>query len=167
MRIPTGRRFMYLYLALACFVGIIVTFFSDGYMGIYDTLHITAGEQEQKVELYQWLKGGGSWSGGASWGEKVLFHCEIDNREFSPYSSNLEVALWQNQEKVCDLASQYLQIASFGRGELEWLLDTVEMEPGGAPSPTQPYKYSIVIKGDKMERKLNFYIHAPPPGYGS
>jgi len=159
MHIPTERRFRYLYLAVACFVGVMGTFFVDGYMGVYDTLYITAGKQEQKIELYQWLKGNGSWSSGAPWGERAVFRCEINNREFSSYSTNIEVSLWQNQEKVRDLTSRHLQITSFGRGELEWLVDTVELEPGGAPPATQPYKYSIVIKGDEMERELNFYIY--------
>ena len=66
----TERRFRYLYLALACFVGLVTTYFVDGYMGIYDTLHITTGEREQKIELYHWLKGDGAWTGGTEWGEK-------------------------------------------------------------------------------------------------
>ena len=45
-----------------------------------------------------------------------------------------------------------------------WVLDTAELEPGGVPPLTQPYLYSIVIRGDKINRDLAFYIYAPPPG---
>lgn len=159
----TGRRFIYLYLALACFVGVIATFFIDGYMGVYDTLHITAGEREQKVELYHWLKGSGAWTGGAQWGEKAFFCYEIDNRVFSTYSADIEVSLWHNQGKVCDLAHQQVQITPFGEEKLEWSLDTLELEPGGVPPLMRPYKYCVVMKNGGMERKLNFYIYVETP----
>lgn len=159
----TEGRFRYLYLALACFVGLVTTYFVDGYMGIYDTLYITAGEREQKIELYHWLKGGGAWTGGAEWGKKAFFSYEIDNRKFLSLSTDIEISLWHNQEKVRDLVSQHLEIAPFDTAKLEWLLDTLELEPGGTPSLIQPYKYSVVVKSDKMERELNFYIYTPPP----
>jgi hypothetical protein len=39
-----------LYLALACFAGLIAIFIADGYLGIYDTAYVTAGEYEQEIE---------------------------------------------------------------------------------------------------------------------
>lgn len=159
----TEGRFRYLYLALACFVGLVTTYFVDGYMGIYDTLYITAGEREQKIELYHWLKGGGAWTGGAEWGEKAFFSYEIDNRKFLSLSTDIEISLGHNQEKVRDLVPQRLEIAPFNAAKLEWLLDTLELEPGGTPPLIQPYKYSVVVKSDKTERELNFYIYTPPP----
>ena len=62
-----------------------------------------------------------------------------------------------------DLVSQHLEIAPFNAAKLEWLLDTLELEPGGTPPLIQPYKYSVVVKSDKMERELSFYIYTPPP----
>ncbi len=44
------RKNLFLYLALACFVGLIAIFVVDGYMGIYDTVYITTGKQEYKVD---------------------------------------------------------------------------------------------------------------------
>ncbi len=140
-----------------------VTFFVDGYMGLYDTLSITAGEREQKIELYHWLKGDGAWTGGTQWGEKVVFRYEIANRQFSSYSADVEVSLWRSQKNVRDLISQHVQIDSFDEEKLEWVLDTVELEPGGLPPVMQPYKYSVVLKNGEMERELRFYIYAPPP----
>ena len=42
------RRHLFLYLALGCFAGLIAIFIVDGYVGIYDTVYVTAGEYEQK-----------------------------------------------------------------------------------------------------------------------
>jgi len=44
------RRYLFLYLTLACFFGLVAIFIVDGYIGIYDTLYITAGEREQTIE---------------------------------------------------------------------------------------------------------------------
>ncbi len=151
-----------LFLFLTCFVGVIIVLFVDGYMGIYDTLYITAGEREQKIELHQWLRTGGVWSGEARWGEKAFFRYEINNRQFSTYSADIEVSLWHDGEEVRHLVSQLIEIAPFDSGKLEWLLDTVELEPSGLPPTYQAYTtYYVVIKSDKMERRLRFYISAP------
>jgi len=164
------RRFIYLYLALTCFVGFIIVFFIDGYKGVYDTLYITAGEREKKVELYQWLRRDGAWSAPARWGEKAFFRYEIDNREFSIYSADIEVSLWHEQKEVRYLISQHMQIARFDKGRLEWALDTTELEPAGAPpgrgasfghpDERQIHRYLIVIKGDGIERRLEFNIYS-------
>lgn len=160
----TRRRLIYLYLALTCFVGFIIVFFVDGYMGVYDTLYMTAGEREQKVELHQWLRTGGVWGGGARWGEKAFFCYEISNQKFSTYSADIEVSLWHDEELVRPLVSQHLQIGGFGKGTLEWMLDTVELLPDDAPPPRHSYnKYYILIKSGEMERKLKFYIFSPSP----
>ena len=36
------RRNLFLYLTLACFLGIIAIFIFDGYVGIYDTIYVTS-----------------------------------------------------------------------------------------------------------------------------
>jgi len=158
----TKRRFIYLYLALGCFVGFATVFFVDGYTGIYDTLCITSGEREQKIELYEWLRKEGTSAGGARWGEKVSFCYEISNREFSTYSADTEVSLWHDEEEVRSLASRHMQIAPFGKAKLEWAVDTLELEPSGAPPATHPYKYLVIIKSGEIERKLKLYIYTPP-----
>jgi hypothetical protein len=44
-----------LYLALACFAGLIAISIVDGYMGIYYTVYITTGEYEQEIKPESWL----------------------------------------------------------------------------------------------------------------
>ena len=158
----TKRRRLYLYLALACFLVFILTSFVDGYMGVYDTLYITSDEREQKVEHYQWLRRGGVGTGDARWGEMAFFRYEIENRGFSTYSADAEVSLWHDKEKVRSLVSQQMQIARFDKAKLEWVLDTVELEPEGPPPPYYPYVYYVIIKSNGIERELKFYILEPP-----
>ena len=101
----TSRKNLFLYLALACFVGIIAIFIVDGYLGVYDTLYITADEREEKIEADSWLRGDYPWSTGVNWDEKTFFRYEVDNRRFSEYATTVEVSVCRMQEKVLDVAS--------------------------------------------------------------
>jgi len=88
-------------------------------MGIYDTIYITAGEREEKVEPDSWLKQDRFWSVGVNWEEKIFFDYEVDNRRFLSYSAEIEVSVWHSQEKVADLVSRHMQIGAFDKGQLE------------------------------------------------
>src|SRR4030042_5309592 len=100
--IKSVRRNLFLYLALVCFVGILATFLVDGYLGTYDTVYITTGEQSWKVEADVWQhqyptypptpieyapmsreEGKGSYYMSANRAEKIFFRYEGDNRLFS------------------------------------------------------------------------------------
>ena len=157
----TRRKNIFLYLTLACFVGLIAIFVFDGYMGIYDTLSITSGEREQTIEADHWLKNDTYWSAGTSRGEKASFTYEIDNRQFSGYTVDVEVSLWQSQEKVRDLITQQISAGAFDKGQIEWTLDTTELIPGDSP-PEQGYQYTIVIKRGELERRIIWDINPAP-----
>ena len=45
---------LYLYLALACFLGIVLIFLFDGYLGVYDSLQADNGTYAQQVAAEQW-----------------------------------------------------------------------------------------------------------------
>ena len=154
------RKNLYLYLTLACFFGLIAIFIVDGYMGIYDTIYITAGEREQKVEPDSWLRQEKfeARGVGVNWGEKVFFRYEVDNRQFSTYSADIEVSVWHSQEKVRDLLSQPISIAAFDKGQLEWEIDTAELLPSDVP-PEQRYEFTVIIKRGEIERKIIVYIN--------
>jgi len=157
----TKRRNIFLYLALVCFFGLIAIFIVDGYMGIYDTLSITAGEREQKIEADHWLRPDRFWSTGTSRGDKVFFSYEVDNRQFSSYTDNIEVAIWHSQEKVYDLLSQQIIIRAFGKGQLEWVVDTTEFFPADIP-PEQRYQYTVIIKRGEIERNIIMRVDPAP-----
>jgi hypothetical protein len=160
----TKRKNLYLYLTLACFIGLIAIFIVDGYIGIYDTMYITTGEREQKIEPDFWLRGDYPWSTGVNEGEKVFFRYEVDNRRFSSYTTDIEVSVWRMQEKALDVTSQPMVVAAFDKGEVEWVLDTAELLPSVIP-PEQRYEFTVIIKRGEIERKIIVYINYPvyPP----
>ncbi len=158
------RGNLFLYLTLACFLGLIAIFIVDGYLGIYDTVYVTGGEYEQKIEADFWLQQERFWSTGVNQGEKVFFRYEVDNRQFSSYTADIEASVWHSQEKVRDLISQQIVIAAFDKGQLEWVIDTAELLPNGIP-PEQRYEFTVIIKRGEIERKIIVYINYPayPP----
>ena len=157
----TKRRNLFLYLTLVCFFGLIAIFIIDGYMGIYDTVYITAGEREQKIESDVWLRGDKFWSSGVDRGEKAFFRYEVDNRQFSSYAADIEVSVWRMQEKVLDVISQPLVVAPFDKGQLKWAMDANEILPSDA-LPEQSYEYTIIIKRGEIERNVILYINPVP-----
>lgn len=160
----TKRRNIFLYLAIVCFVGIIAIFIFDGYLGIYDTLKVTAGEREETIEPDFWVREGWVWSVGVNWEEKVIFSYEVDNRWFSSYSADVEVSVWRSQEKVRDLLSQPLEVAAFGEEKIDWVLDTGELKPAEV-TPEQRYEYTVTIKRGEVERRIIVRIEPYPyPG---
>ncbi len=152
------RTNLFLYLTLACFVSLIAIFIVDGYLGIYDTIYITAGEREQKIEPDFWVRQDWVWSAGVNRNEKVFFRYEVDNRQFSSYTADIEVSVWHGQEKVRDLTSQEISIAAFDKGEVGWVIDTSELLPSGIP-PEQDYEFTVIIQRGEIERKIIVYIN--------
>ena len=152
------RKNLFLYLTLACFLGLIAIFIVDGYLGTYDTVYITAREQEYKVEPDYWLRQDRYWSTGANRGEKVFFRYQLDNRKFSQYGATVEVSVWRMQEKVADVVSQPIEVAPFGEVQVEWVLDVAEFMPVDIP-PEQSYEFSVIIKRGELERKIILYIN--------
>ena len=155
---------LYLYLTLACFLGLIAIFIVDGYMGIYDTLHIAAGEREEKIEPDFWLRGDYPWSTGVNEGEKIFFRYELDNRQFSQYATDIEVSVWRMQEKILDVTSQPMLIAPFDKGGVEWVLNTAELKPSNIP-PEQSYEFSVIIITGEIERRVILYVNVYPLAY--
>ena len=158
----TKRRNLYLYLTLACFLGIIAIFVVDGYFGIYDTVYVTGGEYEQKIEPDFWLRENRFGSTNVNWGEKAFFRYEIDNRRFSSYVADFEVTVWHGQEKVTDLLSSQLRISGFDKEELTWVLNTSTILPGDV-SPEQSYKYTVIIRRGEIERRI--IVNVNPVAY--
>ena len=155
---------IFLYLTIVCFVGIILVFIVDGYMGVYDSLSITSGEYPQKIEADQWSRQdryGYAPSANVERGGKVLFKYEVNNRQFSDYTADIEVSVWRSQEKVRDLISQELTVNSFAEGQLEWVMDTAELVPADLP-PEQSYEFTVVIMRGDIERRIIVYINPSP-----
>jgi len=155
------RRNLYLYLTLICFFGIIAIFIVDGYMGIYDTVYITTGEREQKIESDVWQRNDPYWSIGVTQEEKAFIRYEVDNRQFSTYEADIEVSVWRMQEKVSDVLSQHIVVGAFSKAQIEWTVDSAGLVPPDAP-PEQRFDYTLTIKRGEMERNIILYINPTP-----
>lgn len=127
-----NRKNVYLYIALACLLGIIAIFVFGGYLGIYDTVYVSTGEYEQVIgpEFWQGQRPDTRfpYNVGARWGDTVRFRYMIDNRRYSGYSVDVEASLWQRDQKVKDLLKQNMSLASFDKATLEWQITAGEME---------------------------------------
>ena len=147
----TKSRNLFLYLTLACFFGLIAIIIVDGYMGIYDTVYITAGEYEQEIspDYWQGQRRGSAYPFyiGARWGEPAHFRYEIDNRRFSTYTSTVEVTVWQSNKKVIDLFSQDISVAAFDKVTMDWTLPAQELEGTGLEGG----EYTVKIKRGEVE----------------
>ena len=157
----TKQRNLFLYLTLVCFFGLIAIFIVDGYMGLYDVIYVTTGEQEQKIESDVWRQEDRYWSSGVNREEKTFFRYEVDNRRFSGYEADIEVAVWRMQEKQLDVTAQRFDIGSFKKGQLEWTIDTSKLLPSDAP-PEQSFEYTVKIKRDGIERNVILYVNPVP-----
>lgn len=157
----TKKRSLYLYLTLICFFGIIAIFIVDGYMGIYDTIYITAGEREQKIESDVWQHNDPFWSSGINRGEKAFIRYEVDNRQFSKYEADIDVSVWRMQNKVSDVLSRHIVIGSFDTAQVEWAIDSAELLPPDSP-PEQSFDYTLTIKRGEIERNIILYLNPAP-----
>ena len=146
--------------------GMVLCLAGIGYLGIYDTVYITAGERTEKIEPDEWLRQEkfGARGVAVNRGEKAFFRYEVDNRQFSSYAADIEVSVWHSQEKVRDLISRPMSIAAFDKGQVEWVLDTAELLPDEL-SPEQAYELSVIINRGQVERKIIVYIN--PRTYSS
>jgi len=135
-------------------------------MGIYDTLYVPDGEREQKIEADDWRWWSEEERAEVGWGEKAFFRYEVDNRQFSSYTANIEVSVWHSKQKVRDLISQPMSIAAFDKGQLEWVIDTKELLPSGIP-PEQGYEFTVIIERGEVKREIIVYVYPltykPPP----
>ena len=154
------RKNLFLYLALACFVALVAIFIADGYIGIYDTVYITTGEREQKIEPEYWLRRDYAPPGAkaayyipAEWGERIFFRYEIDNRRFSTYSTPIQASVWKENEKILDLFSEDKSIKPFDKVMVEWTLSTEDLAKAGF-GVDRDTQYTVKIERGEVERRI-------------
>jgi hypothetical protein len=157
---PGKRKNLYLYLTLACFLGIIIIFILDGYMGLYDTVTATAGEIPFTYSFEQWRdqeKHNFTPSVSIGYGQQGAFSYLIENRRFSSYSAEIEVSLWHNQEKIADIYTDSVSIKPFSKAEMTWTLESSQYLPEGLDANTSA-EFTLVIKNGDTERKMLVYV---------
>lgn len=154
------RRHLFLYLALACFAGLIAIFIADGYLGIYDTVYVTTEEYEEEIKPDFWLRWDQTWYTATTFGERIRFRYEVDNRQFSTYSTTIQASVWKENEKVMDLFSEDKVVKPFDEAMVEWTLDSKELESRGFSAG----QYTVKIERDGVERRIivDYHIEYPP-----
>jgi hypothetical protein len=164
-----GSKYLYLGLALACFVGILSIFVVDGYLGVYDTLYISYAEYENRIEFdgEQHYQAGGAYYGGEIvQGELVHFRYRIDNRTFSPCEGQLQVSLWKGGTWLTNLVDKGLKIPNFDKLVIDWTLSPEELPKADWPSEEYA-NYTVKISFAGKERKVVFGYRTrsivPPP----
>jgi hypothetical protein len=158
--IRTKSRNLYFFLAVACFISIILIFLFDGYMGLYETLTMTSGEQTQTIAPEQWInfeKNDFPAQLYVNTAGTVSFSYQVDNRRFSGYKADIDISLWQNQQKIRDVLSQSIDVQAFKQETVTWEIDI----QAGLPSNPVDGAYTLEIKQGDIKRDIVFYIPAP------
>jgi hypothetical protein len=155
------NKTLYLILAIACFIGIILIFFFDGYVGLYDTLTMNSGEQSQSINFDQMINNQRDsyipqfYPNTAG---TVSLSYEIDNRHFSAYQSDIDVSVWHNQVKVADVFTGTIDVGAFKKDTVQWSIDTQQYISQNA---TDGINYTLEIKRGDILRKVIFYLPIP------
>ena len=175
-------RRLFLYLAIACFAGLVAIFIVDGYLGVYDTFHISVGEYPpQVIEADYWLRqGSGEYSAprpvgtegdkyaycciGAEWSQNISFEYVIENHKSSTYSADIQASVWQGNERLIDLFSQDVSIKPFDEAIVGWTLSSEDI---GITSPVagESYDYTVQVNRGDVERMIivSFYYPQESP----
>jgi hypothetical protein len=150
---------LYLFLALACLVGIILIFIFDGYMGVYDSLLMDNGQYQQTIEPDQWKQQAqfGSFSVSTDQSGRIDFTYTVQNHRFSAYNENVDVSLWYNKVKKADLLSEQLPIPAFDKKVLTWSINVADTISVNSTSG-QSYIFNLKIQRGALERDINLNI---------
>jgi len=165
----TGKnKYIYLLLTIACFVGIILIFVFDGYMGIYDTLLIDNGQFPQTIGSEQWRQQdefGYPPSVSMERERSVNLTYTVENHHFSAYNVNVSMSLWDGATKVADLTSGDITAPAFGKASITAVVNISQYIPAGYPAE-QSYNLALVINRGGVERKVQVYINPGIPKSG-
>jgi hypothetical protein len=150
------HKSIYLYLAIACFLGIVLIFIFDGYLGLYDSLSMKDINYPQKIDTEQWQqqeKFGYAPQITIESGGDIPFTYEVDNRRFTSYQATVDISLWHNQSKILDIKSATLALGAFDSQKLEWVTDFSNYIPDNLPAGTG-YNFIILVKRGDIERQV-------------
>jgi hypothetical protein len=156
------RKNLYLYLAIACLLGIVLIFVFDGYIGVYDTLIVSSGEMPYKIEADQWGQQDeySQPSVSVPYGSQELFTYEITNHRFSAYQADIEVSLWQNQVRLADIYASAVSVKAFGMGQVAWTLDPEDYISDNLSADVNN-DFTMVIKRGDVERRVIIWLYSP------
>ncbi|MCJ7605187.1 MAG: hypothetical protein MUO19_04035 [Dehalococcoidales bacterium] len=167
------RRNLYLYLALACFLGILLIFVFDGYMGVYDKLTADNGQYRQTFGGEQWDQPedrGYLSTVNAERGGVIDFTYGINNNRFTRYSNPVRVYLETSSNTTMELLNTDISAGAFGSDEIAWSLDPERWLPVDYPLDTQLRATMTIEHGNftreitvSMARSSTKEVIIPPP----
>ena len=156
---------IYLFLALACFLGIVLIFIFDGYMGVYDSVVMDNGQFPQTITADQWQqqeKFGYYPSVSVDRNGAANITYTVENHRFSSYTAEVTVSIYSGVDKIADLATGQVSAGAFNKGEFTWVLKPADFIPASLPSD-QSYNMNMVIKRGDVERRIMVYVNPGPP----
>lgn len=159
------RRNLFLYLTIACFIAIMAIVIFGGYLGVFDTLYITTGGNQQTITPALFYRDSADQLNvQATWGNKISFVYELENRQFSPYETRVEVTLWsERQPGPLVLFSHDENIASFEKLKMGWTIDPVELKSRGFTEGL--YTVNIQRKGLGRKIPVSYFSYPQKPPY--
>lgn len=159
MSLRPGKN-LYLFLAMACFLGIVLIFFFDGYVGVYDSLKADDGSYLQEVPTEIWqnpdqFRAPFSLTIGEVGSLKFTYR--VDNHRFTGYTAPVVVTLEDTTGTVTELAHRTLTAGAFGNGEITWTLNGADLVPAGAAGSTLAVE--MTIQRDGVTRQISLYVN--------
>lgn len=156
---------MYLYLALACFLGIVLIFVLDGYTGRYDKLEFDTGQRVQSIDFVENDERTPPFymlSIHADRGDVLEFTYTLENRWFGRYQADVLVLLTGNSGAT-ELVNGRLSVDGFSTGILAWTIDTATLLPANTEERVI-YNAELVIKRGGIERVISMNINTNSTG---
>ena len=120
------RKFLFLYLAVVCFLAVVGIFVFDGYLGVYDSATIKTGEYTRQIEANSWPERY-PYSIDSRADQKVFFSYHVDNRWFTTHETTIAASLWQENRHLKNLIYETREIKPFDRMTLDWTLDPTDL----------------------------------------
>ena len=153
---------LYLYLALVCFLGIVLIFFFDGYVGVYDSLKADNGTYVQEISAEQWQnpeRYGPTYSLGLDQNGYLAFTYRLENRRFGSLSDAVRVTVYDpTAGNVTEILINTLKIGMFGQGMVSWTLNGSDFVPEGTGVGVLP-NLRMVIERGTVTREIAIYLN--------
>jgi hypothetical protein len=157
------KNSLYLYLALVCFVGIILIFVFDGYVGVYDSLKMDNGRFTQTVAYGQWAEDDYDYVRMSSMerGERMECTYTVENHRFSTYEADVTISFLHNDEEIAPPIAPAFIAAPFDEDEFTWIMEGDAFVPADYPDE-QSYSVTVVISRGEVRREVNISISGLP-----
>ena len=151
-------RTVYLYLAILCFIGILLIFVFDGYMGRIRTLEIENGRYTQIYDE-QWMENRPElWvpSFSSEPGDTITFTYTVENKLFSSYKEDFRAYMEKYPETL--YAEDVIKAGAFGSDSVTWVINTDEILPPSY-SPDTQYTFNLIMQDGDEEIELTITIY--------